>query len=124
MWAERGNISFTTPRCTEKCTKAQASAFLLRIDKRILTHPEASIIGHISMATTKNELSEALEQVLEKFRKWINIITKEAADRLPEHKPYDYAIDIKEGETPPWGPVYALNEVELQTLREWLKEML
>jgi hypothetical protein len=51
-------------------------------------------------------------------------MTKEAADRLPEHKPYDYAIDLKEGETPPWGPVYALNEVELEILREWLKEIL
>jgi hypothetical protein len=50
-------------------------------------------------------------------------MTKEAADRLPEHKPYNHAIDLKEGETPPWGPVYALNEVELQMLREWLKEM-
>jgi hypothetical protein len=124
MWAERGNISFTTLRCTEKCTKAQASAFPLRIDKRILTHLEASIIGHISTATTKEELSDALEQVPEKFRKWINIMTKEAADKLPEHKPYDHAIDLKEGETPPWGPVYALNEVELEILREWLKEML
>jgi hypothetical protein len=118
MWAERGNISFTTPRCTEKCTKAQASAFPLRIDKRILTHLEASIIGHISMATTKDELSEALKQVPEKFRKWINIMTKEAVDKLPEHKPYNHAIDIKEGETPPWGPIYALNEVELQILKE------
>jgi hypothetical protein len=124
MWAERGNISFTTLRYTEKCTKAQASVFPLRIDKRILTHPEASIIGYISMATTKEELSDALEQVPEKFRKWINIITKEAADRLPEYKPYDHAIDLKEGETPPWGPVYTLNEVKLQTLREWLKDML
>jgi hypothetical protein len=124
MWAEWGNISFTTLRYTEKCTRAHASAFPLRIDKRILTHLEASVIGHISMAITKDELSEALKQVPEKFRKWINIMTKEAADRLLEHKPYDHAIDLKEGETPPWGPVYALNEVELQILREWLKEML
>jgi hypothetical protein len=124
MWAERGNISFTTPRCTEKYTKAGASTFSLKIDKRILSHPEASIIGHISAATTKEELPDALELVPEKFRKWINIMTKEAEDRLPEHKPYDHVIDLKEGETPPWGPVYALNEVELETLREWLKEML
>jgi hypothetical protein len=67
IYAEWGNILFTTPECTEKCTKAQASVFPLRIDKRILTHPEASIIGHISMATTKSEVSEALEQVPEKF---------------------------------------------------------
>jgi hypothetical protein len=82
------------------------------------------IIGHISAATTKEELSDALELVPKKFRKWINIITKEAADRIPEYKPYDYVINLKEGESPPWGPVYALNKVELETLREWVKEML
>jgi hypothetical protein len=70
------------------------------------------------MATTKEELSDVLELVPKKFRKWINIMTKEAADRLPEYKLYNYAIDLKEGETPPWGPVYALHEVELETLRE------
>jgi hypothetical protein len=51
-------------------------------------------------------------------------MTKEMADRLSDHKPYDHAIDLKEGETPPLAPVYALNETELETLREWLKEML
>jgi hypothetical protein len=70
------------------------------------------------------ELSDDLKQVPEKFRKWINIMTKEAADKLPEYKPYDHTINLKEGETPPLGPVYALNEVEFETLREWLKEML
>jgi hypothetical protein len=124
MWAERGNISFTTTCCTEKYTKAGASIFSLKVDKRVLSHLEASIIGHISAATTKEELLDILELVSEKFRKWINIMTKEAADRLPEYKPYDHAIDLKEGETPPWGPVYALNEVELEILREWLQEML
>jgi hypothetical protein len=48
----------------------------------------------------------------------MNIITKEAANKLPEHKPYDYAINLKEGETPPWGLVYSLNKVELEILRE------
>jgi hypothetical protein len=67
MLAERGNISFTTPRCTEKCTKAGASTFSLKINKRILSHLEASTIGHISMATTKEELLDALELVPKKF---------------------------------------------------------
>jgi hypothetical protein len=51
-------------------------------------------------------------------------MTKEAVDKLPEYKPYNHAIDLKQGETSPWGLVYGLNEVELETLREWLKEML
>ena len=49
---------------------------------------------------------------------------KEAANALPEHRLYDHEIWMKEGETPPWGPIYPLFEVELETLWEWLEEML
>jgi transposase InsO family protein len=124
FWGDCKKIEFTSPRCCEKCTKATANAFSLKMDKSVLDHPEALVIGHIAATTTKEELSEAIQLVPDKFRKWISIMTKEAADRLPDHRPYDHAIDLKEGETPPWGPVYALNETELETLREWLKEML
>jgi hypothetical protein len=118
MWADRGHISFTTSCCTKRYTKVQASTFSLKVDKRILNHPEALTIGHLSAVTTTKELSGMLEQVPEKLQKCINIITKEAADKLAEHKPYDYTINLKEGETPPWGLVYALNDVELEILRE------
>ena len=50
-------------------------------------------------------------------------MSKEAADVLPQHHPYDCKIELKEGATAPWGPIYPLSEVELKTLREWLKEM-
>ena len=33
-------------------------------------------------------------------------------------------LDLEPGAQPPWGPVYALSEVELQALREYLDEML
>jgi len=49
---------------------------------------------------------------------------KEAADALPKHSSYDHEIPLKEGEKPPWGPIYPLSEVELETLREYLKEMM
>jgi len=49
---------------------------------------------------------------------------KEAADALPAHTDYDHRIDLKDGEKPPWGPIYPLSEVELATLREWLSDML
>ena len=50
-------------------------------------------------------------------------MTAEAEMELPNHGPYDHAIDLKDVETPPWGPIYALNEVELEELRNWLKKM-
>ena len=49
---------------------------------------------------------------------------KEAAEALPKHRGYDCRIDLKTGETAPWGPIYPLLEKELETFREWLKEML
>jgi len=48
---------------------------------------------------------------------------KQAADALPKHRPYDCKIDLQNGTTTPWGPIYPLSEVELKTLREWLAEM-
>jgi len=57
------------------------------------------------------------------FRQYLGIMSKEAAEALPEHRPYDCKIDLKEGATAPWGSIYPLLEVELQTLREWLKDM-
>ena len=53
----------------------------------------------------------------------MDIMTSEAALVLPKHGPYDHAIDLKEGTTPPWGPIYALNKTELTGLRNWLKRM-
>jgi len=57
------------------------------------------------------------------FRQYLGIMGKEVADALPQHRPYDCKINLREGETAPWGPIYPLSEEELQTLREWLKEM-
>jgi hypothetical protein len=83
------------------------------MDSNILDHPEAMVIGSIS--TKKNNI-DPISLVVANFWKWAYIMTKEAAGQLPEHQPYDHAIDIKEGEMPPWGPCYALSEKELEVL--------
>jgi hypothetical protein len=103
------------------CSKEQVEELSLNPDSQILEHPEALMIRSIS-SNTSNDDPLSLDP--ERFMKWTNIMTKEAVQRLPTHKPYDHAIDLKDGETPPWGPVYALSATELEVLREWLKEML
>jgi len=67
---------------------------------------------------------DPLEAVPEEFREYLGIMGTEAAETLPEHKSYDCKIDLKTDENAPWGPIYPLSEKELETLREWLKEML
>ena len=50
-------------------------------------------------------------------------MTTEASLKLPLHSRYDHAIDFRDNTTPPWGPIYPLNETELEELRKWLKKM-
>jgi hypothetical protein len=91
------------------------------MDSNILDHPEAMVIRSIS---TQEERIDPISLVPAKFWKWVHIMTKEAAAKLLQHKPYNHRLDIKDGETPPWGPWYALRENGLQVLRDWLKERL
>jgi hypothetical protein len=79
------------------------------------------VIGSIS---TQEKKIDPIFLVPVKFRKYAYIMRKEAAAKLPQYKPYDVAVDIKYGETPPWGPCYALSDKELHVLRDWLKGML
>jgi hypothetical protein len=92
----------------------------LELNPTILQHPAARVIGYVAAIS----MEEGLQTVPEQFRPFIDIMGKEAADALPNHTSYDHEIKLKEGETAPWGPIYPLSEVELETLREWLKEML
>jgi hypothetical protein len=54
----------------------------------------------------------------------MDIIGMEAVDVLPENRSYDNERHLQKGETAPWGPIYPLSGMELENLREWLKEML
>ena len=87
----------------------------------VLFDQQAGLVGYISAANKH----DSLEQVPREFKQYLGIMGSEAADALPEHTSYDHKIDLKEGEKPPWGPIYPLSEVvELTTLREWIKDML
>ena len=97
--------------------------FTIEWDPSILANKDAGILGMVAASLTEDDLQQAINRVPEAFRPFIPIMTTEAGSKLPDHGPYDHAIDLKEGETPPWGPIYALNEVELEELRNWLQKM-
>jgi len=116
-WTNK-EVRFNSPQCLGKCTKYGTNEFSLVWDKTILGDPEAGIIGHVTAVQDSPE-----GKVPPEFQQFLGIMSKEAAEVLPQHRPYDCKIDLQEGSTPPWGPIYPLSETELQTLREWLKEM-
>jgi len=112
-------VRFNSAECQEKCTKYEAADFSLTWNEGILHDPNVRTIGHVSAVTNK----DALANVLMKFQPYMEIMSQEAADALPEHPLYGCKIELKDGSTAPCGPIYPLSEVELQTLKEWLKEM-
>jgi hypothetical protein len=53
-----------------------------------------------------------------------DVFEKRNADRLLEHKLYDCPIDLEDGASPPFGPIYGLSEPELVALRAYIDENL
>jgi len=110
VWTNK-EIRFNSARCLDECTKHGSAPFSLTWDESILHDEEARLIGYVSAI---KETEDPLASVPVEFRQYLGIMGKEAADALPEHRPYDCKIDLKEGTTAPWGPIYPLSEIELQ----------
>ncbi len=80
---------------------------------------------HVNLANNKNPQSEpTLVKLPEKYKDFVDVFEKINADQLPAHRPYDCPIDLEEGHSPPFGPIYGLSEPELQALRDYLTENL
>jgi hypothetical protein len=71
----------------------------------VLSDAKAQFLGYVS-AVEIGPKENPLDQVPEEFRQFLPIMSKEAADSLPEHTAYDMKIDLKYGTTAPWGPIY------------------
>jgi len=80
---------------------------------------------HVNPTNNKNPQSEPkLVKLPEKYKDFANVFEKNKADQLLEHCPYDCPINLEEGQSPPFGPIYGLSEPELQALRDYLIENL
>ena len=124
LLASNGRIKFTSGECQHKCTKEQNdNKFSLEWDASIVNNPRAEFLGMVAAVPSDDDLKAAINKVPEAYSEFIPIMTAEMAEVLPEHTVYYHAIDLKEGTTPPWGPIYPLNEMELEELRKWLKKM-
>ena len=58
------------------------------------------------------------------YHNYLDVFSKSDADVLPKHRPaYDYTIDLMEGKTPTWGPLYSMSADELKVLKAYIEEM-
>lgn len=51
-------------------------------------------------------LREDATELPHEFRDFIDVFDEAMADVLPRHSKFDHAIDLIDGKTPPWGPLY------------------
>jgi hypothetical protein len=63
-------------------------------------------------------------QLPQSLANYADVFLKENADKLPEHRSYDLAIELLPGKQPPFGPIYGLAAPELKVLREYIDENL
>ena len=70
------------------------------------------------------ERAEFKRTVPEQYHDYADVFSEAAAASLPPHRPYDHTINLEEGATPPYGPIYSMSETELKALREHLDDAL
>ena len=57
-----------------------------------------------------------------KYSDFADVFSKESAEVLPERIGInEHAIKLEDGKQPPYGPIYSLNLVELETLKTYIK---
>ena len=56
------------------------------------------------------------------YSDFADVFSAEAAAALPASGDHDHRIELEDGASPPWGPIYPLSSVELETLRTYLED--
>ena len=64
------------------------------------------------------------EYIPKEYHDFLPLFSEALAKNLPPHRSYDHKIPLREGFTPPFGPLYPLSKTELETLKEWFEENL
>jgi hypothetical protein len=68
--------------------------------------------------------SETGSNIPSDYHDYLDVFSKDASNRLPEHRPYDLRIELDDETEIPTGPIYSLSEVEQTALREYIQENL
>ena len=86
--------------------------------------PLASLDVHPSRESQISGLiaKEAPTKIPAKYSDFADVFSPNLATELPEHTEINtHAIDLEEGKQPPYGPIYSLGPVELETFKFYIK---
>ena len=102
-------------------SKMKESADMFEWDKTVAFNENAAMIGRIG-ATKEKEVE--LDGMPKEYWQYKDLFTIEKAEMLAPRRTFDNAIDLKEGATPPWGPIYPMSAYQLEELNKYLFKML
>ncbi|SLM36152.1 Ribonuclease H-like domain [Lasallia pustulata] len=67
-----------------------------------------------------DDLESSTTLIPEAYQSLAEVFSEAQAETLPPHRERDHSINLLEGTTPPFGPMYNLSAKELAVLREYL----
>ena len=118
--AELGKWSFEDQKCLSHI-EDEGIADMFEWDENVAFDEEATYIGRIG-STRKNAIQ--LEGLPKPYWQYKELFKDEKAEMLAPRHTFDHAIDLKEGATPPWGPIYLMSAYQLEELNKFLEKML
>ena len=80
--------------------------------------------AHSPMRTLRKEEGPDLQKVPGEYYDLGEVFRKARATCLPPHQPYDCAIELKPGTTPPRGRLFSLSRPERESMEKYLSESL
>ena len=80
--------------------------------------------AHSPTRTLRKEAGPDLQKVPGEYHDLGEVFSKARATCLPPHRPYDCAIELKPGTTPPHGRLFSLSRPEREAMEKYLSESL
>ena len=96
---------FEDGKCTEH-VHDEGIANMFEWDEMVAFDKEARMIGRIG--STWQEAAQ-LEELPKPYWQYKELFENEAAEMLAARRTFDHAMDLKDGATPPWGPIYPMS---------------
>jgi hypothetical protein len=114
----KNELKFTSPKCATHCAPVPLTIQSIQI-KDYEDKLKQSIPGIFA-----DELAQLKKIIPAKYHYLLSLFSKCQADKLPPHRYIDHMIQLEEGTKPPFGPLYSMSDLELDSLSEYLKENL
>ena len=146
---EKDTIDFVSPRCTKTCPPCPTKAMTMDIPPPRPRTIDIATVSHTgfrkiarkeerlhktvtTFAISATDIDAMLEyqdqgrtpDIPKEFEEFATLFSETEANKLPLHRPGDHRIQLREGTTPSFGPLYSLSKQELEALRKWLDENL